>query len=311
MQEPNGIRTSVLVVTDDHPPDLARFARGLLGQTVAPATFEVVLVDIVGGVDYRGALAAAADELRRPCPRFQVIDAPGVGRGAGYNRALEAAAPSSDLILFFADDFIAPPRLVEAHETYHQEFAAASDVGIGAALLTDAHRRDPFAHWLEASGQLYGVPFFEGMTEVPPSFFYVGNASVKRKFLQRCGSFDDRFRHHAWDDYELRLRLTAAGMHSRLVPDATAEHSHALSLTERCRTMREAGEAARILETRHGLPASWQRSLGKAPWRHVLDASRHRLTHGITRSARARTRYYKCRLRASFCEGYLAGSVHG
>jgi GT2 family glycosyltransferase len=305
------IETSVLVVTDDHPPDLARFARGLLEQSVSPTTYEVVLVDVVGGVDYRGAFAQAVKDRPGTSPRFQVIHAPGVGRACGYNAALAAASPGSRLILFFADDFIAPAGLVESHEDFHRESTAESAVGIGAALLSEKDRKSPFASWLEASGQLYGVPFFEGMTEVPPHFFYIGNASIKRTFLERVGSFDEGFRHHAWDDYELGLRLSEAGMHSTFVPAATAEHAHSISLAERCRAMRQAGEAARVFESRHELPSAWQNAVRKPPWRHLLKASRDGLAFQFTRSDRARHRYYKSRLRGSFCEGYRAGAIHG
>ena len=311
MESEGKIETSLLVVADDHPPDLARVAAGLLDQDVPYSTYEIVLVDVFGGVDYRAAFADAVRDRSVATPRVCILDAPGAGRARGYNTALSAASPGSPLILFFADDFIAPAGLIAAHQKFHRQTPADSAVGIGAAFLSEEDRRTPFARWIEESGHLYGVPFRKGMTEVPPDFFYVGNASIKRTFLERVGAFDDGIPHHAWDDYELGLRLTEAGMHSTFLPDATAVHAHAVSLSERCRTMQQAGEAARVFESRHELPSSWQSAVGKSPWRHLLKASRDGLKFQLTRSDQARHRYYKSRLRSSFCRGYRAGAANG
>jgi len=305
VRDRNAIGVSVLVVTDDHPPDLARYARALLDQRGAPGRFELVLVDVVGGPDYEGAFDAAAAGLADP-PPHRVLRLPGAGRAAGYNAARDAACPTAELVVFFADDFVAPDTLVAAHATFHREHPAPEAVGIGAALLPAEIGRDPFAHWLEASGELYGAPFFPGMREVPSDFFYVGNASVKRAFLERAGRFDQRFRHHAIDDDEMGRRLVALGMRSGYVAGALAEHQHPLTLAERRRVARQAGAAAHVFQALHGTPGHWRRTLRRSPWRHRLDALRHRLGHALTGSAERRSRYYRSLLRASFCAGHRA-----
>lgn len=65
---------------------------------------------------------------------------------------------------------------------------------------------------------------------MPENFFYVGNASVKRHFLREAGRLDERFQYHAWDDFELGQRLIKLGMKASFIPQAAAEHMHAISL---------------------------------------------------------------------------------
>jgi GT2 family glycosyltransferase len=296
------IETSVLVVTDDHPPDLERYARALLAQREA-GPYEIVLVDVIGSTDYASAFAEIAAGLDDP-PPCRFLRLPGAGRARGCNAARDAASPDASLVVFFADDFIAPARLVAAHRAFHRERPEAETVGIGAALLPEAIANDPFARWLEASGELYGAPFHHGMTGIPSDFFYVGNASVKRAFLERAGRSDDRFRHHAVDDHELGVRLLRLGMRAGYVADALAEHCHPVTLRERREVMRRAGEAARIYETTHGTHPSWRRVLSRAPWRHRLDAWRYRVRHALTGSTRQRERYFRSLLRESLSAGY-------
>lgn len=296
-------RASVLIVTDDHPPPLGQFFDRLIHQTAAPDEYEVVLVDVSGGADYPAAIArASARKDRRLKLHFEEL--PGGSRAAGYNRALKAGR--GDLIIFFGDDYIAPRTLVEAHLDHHERHPDERAVGIGSAILTGPLRENRFAVWLEESGELYGVPFRDDMTSVPENFFYVGNASVKRRFLERVGPFDERFRHHSWDDYELGVRMRADGMRAGYVPGAKAEHQHDLSLEERCRVMEQAGANARAYETKYPGRHHWQRRLRLPVWAHRLAALQWRSLYSLSRSEGALIRYYRSRLLGSFGRGYRA-----
>lgn len=301
-------RASVLIATDDHPPPLDEFFERLFHQTVRPDAYEVILADVSQGTDYHGAIERACAD-KHPDLVFRFLDLGRASRAIGYNRAL--AASRGDLIVFFGDDYLAPHGLVAAHLAHHERHPEEQAVGIGSAILTGPLRENHFAVWLEESGELYGTPFSDDMTAVPPDFFYVGNASVKRPFLERVGWFDERFRYHSWDDYELGVRMRAAGMEALYVPDAKAEHRHDLSLAERCRVMQQAGENARAFERKYPGRHGWQRRVRKPPWRQDLAALRWRALHALSRSERALERYYRSRLRSSFGRGYRAAGRSG
>ena len=72
------------------------------------------------------------------------------------------------------------PGLVEAHLSFHEAHPEPGAVGIGAGYFPPAQLEPPLVRWLEGSGQLFGAKLKDELT-VPPDFFYVGNASLKRE----------------------------------------------------------------------------------------------------------------------------------
>jgi GT2 family glycosyltransferase len=293
-------KISILVAGDDHPPDLERFFGALMNQSLPPHDYEVVIIDADLAHDYRPALARA---LARKDPRlrihFETIEK--AGRASAHNCALRIAR--APIILFLADDHIAGPCMAEAHLCFHRENPELHRVGIGAVLVPE-RLRTHFTDWLERSGSLFGAPFSAEMTSVPEDFFYVGNASVKRNFLQAAGPFDEGFRHHAWDDLELGGRLRRLGMKASFVPNATAEHDHHIPLAERCRLIAIAGESAADRDARGGAEPIWRRKRWVPTWCFRLYASAAWLRHALSRRERHLIAYYQVRLAAAFVEGY-------
>ena len=57
-------RISFLIAADDHPPDLDRVLDALLGQTLPPAEYEVIVVDASRMHDRAGAYERALREAR-------------------------------------------------------------------------------------------------------------------------------------------------------------------------------------------------------------------------------------------------------
>src|SRR5262249_53501292 len=140
-------------------------------------------------------------------------------------------------------------------------------------------------------------------TQVPSDFFYVGNASVKRKFLDRAGRFNESFAHHAGDDFEFGRRLCLAGMKATYVPEAVAQHIDPLKLAERERSMWEAGRATKLMESLHGDQKLSKTRTSSAIhcWLRIIAA---RLRLAIERNDAALTTWWDRRLDAAFAEGY-------
>ena len=292
---------SVLIVTDDHPPDLDEFFDALIQQTAPSETYEVILVDVSHTVDYEEAVRRVGQ--RKPSTlRLECFRIDKAGRAAGYNRALKES--SGELVVFFGDDYIAPETLVDAHRDFHQKYTEEHRVGVGSAIFEGALRESHFAVWLEESGELYGVPFGPDMISVPENFFYIGNASVKRSFLDRAGTFDERFPYHAWDDYELGLRMSKSGMVAQYIPEAKARHHHVISLEERARVMIMAGQSAKLFEEKYPGSHPWEPLLRKPLWRYRLSSKMWRTLHWVTCSKKALIRYYRAELHRSFAVGY-------
>jgi GT2 family glycosyltransferase len=297
-------KISFLIATDDHPPDLDRFFGALISQTLPPSDYEVVIVDANRSHDYAGAYerARARKDVRLRL-HLETIDKG--SRAKSYNRGLGLCR--APIVLFFADDSMATPQTAEAHLRFHEANPDLHRVGVGSMILVDEVRTH-FATWLERSGTLFGVPFSDDMTSVPDNFFYAGNSSVKRDFLLAAGPFDENFCHHAWDDYELGLRLSKLGMKACFLPQAKAGHAHAISLAGRCRTMTRAGESATVFERKYGGDQFWRSKCRVPPWRLRLYGLVSLLRYAILRRERHLISYYRARLDASFVAGYRRGS---
>ena len=72
--------------------------------------------------------------------------------------------------------------------------------------------QNDFRRWLEDQGMLWGVTLNHLTGTVPEDFFYGANTSIKRRFLQQAGPFNESFTGLAGDDHEIGVRLSKMGM---------------------------------------------------------------------------------------------------
>jgi len=164
-----------------------------------------------------------------------------------------------DLLVVLTDDFDPSPGLIAVYAKYHTLNPDLNAVGISPGLFPDNFRKDSFTRWLEDSGKIFGVPMRRILAVWPKTFFYAGNASIRKAKFQSLGGFDERFLADAWDDYEFSIRWAASGGYSQFVAGATAAHRHAVAFDERCRNTGHAGKAARVLEKLHpNLDHAWR-----------------------------------------------------
>jgi hypothetical protein len=177
-------------------------------------------------------------------------------------------------------------------------------------------RRDPFARWVEDSGELFGVSFTTGPYPEIAGFFYSANSSLKRRFLLGDNLFDERITpFDAWDDYELGLRLFERGLEIQYLPGASAIHDHELSLRERREMSRKAGAAAAAFDEIYPPPHSW--TTGTEPSRSTLalalGAASARSRHLVSGHMRDRDAYWRQTLEREFVRGYrsVAWSKNG
>jgi GT2 family glycosyltransferase len=296
-------KISVVIAADDHPPDLDRFLGALISQTAPPADYEIIIVDAALSDDYGPAYGRALS--RKPAElRLHYERIAKGGRAKSCNHALLLAR--APIILFLADDSLASPRTVEAHLRFHEQNPENGKVGIGSTILPPEFRTH-FSLWLEQSGSLFGIPFSDHMTSVPAEFFYAGNTSVKRDLLLQAGPFDENFRYHVGDDYELGLRLRKLGMHAVFLPDARVEHFHNLSLEERCKAMNRAGQSSRVFERLHPGYHFWHIKCLLPPWCYEFYGRVALLRYRLSLRERHLIPYYRAKLDASFVAGYRDG----
>jgi GT2 family glycosyltransferase len=293
---------SVICAVDDNQLAGAAWYRALSGQTVPAEAYEVIISDSSHTTTH-----AEEFDRHRQQPGFRgnisYDRTERGGRALALNRAIDRAG--ADLIIFIGDDCQTEPDFVETHLRFHEANPAIEAVGVGLALFPP-ELRTPFSDWLEKSGQLFGVPFDSAMTTIAPNFFYVANASAKRKLLNRAGRFDERFADHAWDDFEFSERLNAAGMHAELLADATVWHMHRIDLRERQRAMRIAGAASKVYAETHPGEHAWLETAKSKFKRPSPRAVADFLRMHLGRDRAAAERWWVNRLNAAFAAGYQA-----
>lgn len=304
-----GKKISVLSVFDPVRGDFQLDAtlESYFSQAVDPSDFELLLL-----ATEQGCHDLMGKELERLSSRKPAgLDVRAVFCGETESRAKAVNAGlklcQADLIYIVADDFLLPKDAVQATLNFHRAHPDERMVAVGGAIVSSDLRSD-FVDWLERSGSLFGVPFHPDMTAVPDDFFYLGNVSFKKSLLDKAGPFNEAFPYHAWDDWEMGLRLVKLGMRSTLLPETLAEHRHRLDIADRCRTMRIAGLSARIFQ--HENPAffgpwrtCWRGSMLFERLRAACYGALYRRFPGQKRQAA----YFRSVTQLAFQRGYLDG----
>lgn len=291
-------RVSLIVVEepDEFQHKQRNFLASVAAQTCPHEAFELIMVE-------RSAQSAAAATFdafraRHPMLSISLLRCASTSRAAANN--LAAAHAAGEVLVFLADDFDPSPGLLDAHASYHALNPDLDAVGIGPGLFPDELRREAFTRWLEDSGQIFGVPMRGALAFWPRTYFYAGNASIKKAKFDALGGFDERFRYDAWDDYEFGLRWADSGGYSQFIAAAAATHRHAVSFEERCVTMERSGESALVLERLHPrLDHDWRAMLRRG-------AQAHRPVPAVDAPPHVRLAYYAEQLDAAFLRGYLS-----
>jgi len=215
-------------------------------QTVAPAEFEVVVVDD-GSTDDTLAMLAA---LRTPFA-LRVLAEPHRGPNAARNRGIGAAR--GRIVLFTGDDMIPGPSFLEAHLKFHGGHGEERDALLGLIEWSPEIRVTPLMEHVvsPAGGQQFNfAEVRDGKAEF--NLFYTSNVSLKRSFLLRQDTwFDTDFTYPACDDIELGYRLRRQGMVLHFRPQAVTYHHHELTTAGFVRRQRMAGRMSVVLTRKH------------------------------------------------------------
>jgi GT2 family glycosyltransferase len=205
-------RISVVMPTFDRRDALTTALDALTRQTTGPDAFELVLVE------------DARNDGLPPLPDMpvNVLRADRPGASAARNTGWRAA--SSPMVLFIGDDIIAAPDLIAQHLAWHERHPE-DEVGVlGLIEWARSLRRDAFMTWLDQGIQFdYGSIHGE---QAGAGHFYTANVSLKRTMLERVGGFDEERFPFLYEDIDLGMRLTDAGLRLLFNRAARAEHLH-------------------------------------------------------------------------------------
>jgi glycosyltransferase involved in cell wall biosynthesis len=240
-RESGTLALSVIVPTYRRPDALARCLDALAAQDVAPARFEVIVVD---DDDAGGDVRAALVSDRYPFALHHVRSG---GLGAAGARNCGARAAAAELLLFLDDDVVADPWLVRRHLEWH----AARD---GRAALVGPYRPHPTRENLAAVvARMWWQDMFQLLEEARGTTFVAAltaNVSLPRALFEAVGGFSEDFARQRREDWEWGLRLLRAGAAIGYDPHASARHEFTLGTAQRLRDARREGFGDTLLVAR-------------------------------------------------------------
>ena len=237
------MRLTVILPTYNRAPLLARTLRGLLDQTAASDTYEVVVVDD-GSKDNTAEVVGRIETSARGRLRYlrQGNKGPAAARNLGVRES------SGQVVLFTGDDCLPDRRLIEEHLRSHDQ---DGDVGVvGHVTWHPEMDVTPLMAFLEEGAQ-FGFRRIEDAENVPAWFFYTANCSVQRHWIEEVGGFDEDFKHAAYEDVELAYRMQAKGLRIVYRPAARTCHLHPTTFEEHLRRQRLCGRSAVLVWRKH------------------------------------------------------------
>lgn len=237
---------SVIVPTFNRRRTLKICIESLFDQNYSKDDFEVIVIDD-GSNDGTEQLVSLLKIDSPVALRYfkQNRSGPGCARNRGIDNA------RGDIILFIGDDIIASFDLLREHQRIHSCFSGDNLSVLGYITWYPEIKITNFMRWLEKEGLQFGYPLIKDPGNVPYNFFYTSNVSVKKKFLLKCGVFDEDFHFAAFEDIELAYRLFKAGLRIVYNEKAAAYHKHEVTKADYNKKLRIAGESMAIFHYKH------------------------------------------------------------
>src|SRR4051794_26505688 len=219
---------------------------GVLDPLLAdPAADEVVVVvdgceD--GSIEYLRERAAGE-------PRLRPLLIANRGAVAAQQAGVEAAR--GEIVLVIDDDVLAEPGLVSGHLRHHEAEPDLVVVGYMPTERPADRRPGSFTSELYHDVYEFRCRGWEANPDNVLQGLWGGNVSVGRQALLAHGGIGGRYTLPYHYDWELGLRLRAAGLKGRFDRTLAARHLHSRSYVSFRREARAQGRAMWLIENQH------------------------------------------------------------
>lgn len=239
------IALSIIIPTFNRAAALLRCLRALECQDCGTQAFEVIVID-------DGSTGDSLDKLKETTFSLNTRILSQSHAGASTARNYGAKCAQGELLLFLGDDMVAQKDVVSSHLRAHA-LRSAENVGVIGCIQWAEHLlQTPFLRYLSEPDCPYQFCFTGFDSEdVPIGRMYSSHLSMKRRFFDQHGGFDETFALPAFDDVELEFRLRKSGFRLVYEPAAQVFHSHFYNLASFCDRMKIVGRAAVHLFRKH------------------------------------------------------------
>ena len=211
------LKLTVIIPTYNRSAILKKCLDALTHQALSADLYEIVVADDGSSDDTRRTVERCAADS--PVPIIYLWQS---NAGANAARNLSVAEAGGQLLLFINDDTVAAPTMLAEHLRTHQRYPNERVAVLGRVTISQEVPYSMFAKiHLDASYALW-----RGKWELDWRAFYTCNVSVKKRFLERYGLFEESMRYH--EDIELSERLSHHGLKLIYNPHALGYHHHYL-----------------------------------------------------------------------------------
>jgi glycosyltransferase involved in cell wall biosynthesis len=182
--------------------------------------------------------------------------------GSAATRNLGVRHAGGRIVLFCDSDFWAEPGLLRAHYQHYPTGAR----GVAVQGDTSGIHRDalvtPFMRVKKLSPDLT----VRRRHRMSPYHIVSRNLSMVKADLDAAGGFDEHMRGYGYEDLDLALRMTAAGVAFEFEPEARGVHYHVETLPDVERKQYGAGWSAVYVWRKHGRSRRLGLFLEILPW---------------------------------------------
>jgi glycosyltransferase involved in cell wall biosynthesis len=231
---------SVVIPSFNNREVLRRTLDHLAAQSFPGTEYEVIVAD-------DGSTDGTEDMVRAyPFPAtLKYVNHQHGGFAATQNLGVRNAR--GRVVLFVDSDFWVEPGLLAAHHRhYHPGARGIAVQGATTGIHPDA-LLTPFMKVKLLSPDLT----VRSRHRMSPYHIVTRNLSMAKADLDAAGGFDEAMRGYGYEDLDLALRLTAAGVVFEFEPDARGVHYHVETLEDVERKQYGAGQSAVYVWRKH------------------------------------------------------------
>jgi len=238
---------SVLIATYERPELLSACLESFCEQTLPASDFELVVVDDGSrGADTVTALETFAGQLPLTWVRMEHG-----ARSAAKNLATLLAR--AELVLFFDDDDLAAPDLLEQHVGAHAAHPDEATAILGHTEWAPDLRVTPLMHYLtDVDKMLFAYGNLAPGRRLDWHYFWEGRISSKRSFHRRYGLHDQRLAYSV--DVEMAWRLARHGLGVVYWPSARSFMARPVDFEQFCARREAKGVAEAMMAALHPDP---------------------------------------------------------
>ena len=258
-------KLSIVIPTYNRLDTLRHVIPSLIEQTLDRGVYDIIVADS----NSNDGTAEYLAQIAREHPFVQHRPGAYTGRAMARNAGIEAAR--GEVVLFTDADIIASRDLLERHLAQHDARENIAVVGMELQVKT----YDEYVHLRDDTNARRPL-HPEKRKRLSWLYFLTGNASVRKRDLDRVGRFDEAFTGYGHEDLELGYRLQKAGVELVYEPRAVDYHWHPVPYAEQKGKMELAGRSTVRFYRKH--PAfGVMANLGMTPVSLALHGALERL----------------------------------